>query len=93
MALTHAVMFTLHDPADVHGALERLRGMAGRIPALQAIRAGSNTKEGPHILLLTEHADVEGLQEYAGHPVHVEVLEWLRPRIAARVVVDSADLA
>ena len=94
MALTHAVMFTLHDPADAEEAVARLRAMAGRIPALLGIEAGTSAAgSAPHVLLLTRHADSTGLREYVEHPVHQDLLAWIRPRIAARTAVDSADLA
>ncbi len=93
MALTHVVMFTLHDSADADEAALRLRAMAGRIPALHGLRVGTSANgEAPHLVLLTEHADVAGLQAYAKHPVHEDLLAWFRPRIAARSVVDTADL-
>ena len=93
MALTHAVMFTLSDPADAPEAVQRLRAMGGQIPSLLGIQAGTATGgEGPHVLLLTHHEDAQGLQDYSGHPVHLQLLEWIRPRIAGRVVVDSVDL-
>ena len=93
MALTHAVMFTLQDPADALEAAHRLRALAGRIPALLSIEVGTSANGAvPHLLLLTRHADAAGLQEYAQHPVHQDLLAWIRPRIAARMVVDSADL-
>lgn len=90
--LTHAVMFTLIDPADVPEAAQRLRAMKGRIPALQDIKVGTSA-EPPHLLLLTLHEDRAGLAAYAEDPVHVELLSWIRPRIADRVVVDTEDLS
>jgi Stress responsive A/B Barrel Domain len=93
MALTHAVMFTLHDPADAAEAVQRLRALGGRIPALQSVAAGTSSSGGaPHVLLITEHADDAGLQAYQAHPVHQEFLSWLRPRVADRTAVDSTDL-
>ena len=93
MALTHAVMFTLHDPADAPEAVERLRALGGRIPTLLSVAAGtSSSGSAPHVLLITTHADEAGLQAYQVHPVHQELLGWIRPRIADRAVVDSADL-
>jgi hypothetical protein len=93
MPLTHAVMFTLHDSADAAAAVSRLRAMIGRIPSLLDLQAGTSAGGGaPHVLLLTRHEDVAGLQAYAEHPVHQELLAWIRPRIADRVVVDTADL-
>jgi hypothetical protein len=93
MALTHAVLFTLHDPADAAEAADRLRAMAGRIPSLLGIEAGtSDDGSAPHVLLLTRHTDLAGLRDYAEHPVHLELLAWIRPRIAERAAVDTSDL-
>ena len=93
MTLHHAVMFTLHDPADAAEAVERLRAMRGRIPSLLSLRAGAASgNAAPHLILITEHADAAGLADYAAHPVHQELLGWIRPRIADRTVVDTVDL-
>lgn len=93
MVLTHAVMFTLHDPADAQEAAQRLRAMAGRIPALLGIQAATSADgSAPHVLLLTQHVDAAGLAEYVQDPVHRELLDWLRPRIADRAAVDTVDL-
>jgi len=92
MALIHAVMFTLHEPGDAPEAAERLRAMAGRIPPLLQIDVGTSADgSAPHVLLVTRHADAEGLRAYADHPVHQELLSWIRPRIAARAAVDTLD--
>lgn len=94
MSLTHAVMFTLHDPADAPEAADRLRAMVGQIPPLLGLTAGTSASGGaPHLLLVTRHADADGLRAYAEHPVHQELLGWIRPRIADRVVVDTLDFA
>ena len=93
MALTHAVMFTLHEPGDASEAARRLRAMAGRIPSLLAIQAGTSADgSSPHVLLITTHDDTDGLRAYAEHPVHQELLSWIRPRIADRAAVDTEDL-
>jgi hypothetical protein len=92
MALTHAVMFTLTDPADAAEAVGRLRALSGRIGTLLSLEAGASADgSAPHVLLVTRHADEEGLREYQEHPVHQDLLGWIRPRIANRTVVDSVD--
>ena len=35
------------------------------------------------------HTDEHGLIGYLEHPVHQELLVWLRPRLADRAVVDA----
>ncbi len=93
MALTHAVMFTLTDPADAAEAVQRLRDLGGRIPSLLELQAGaSGDGSAPHVLLVTRHADAQGLADYQEHPVHQDLLGWIRPRIAERRVVDTEDL-
>jgi hypothetical protein len=92
MALTHAVMFTLTDPADAAEAVDRLRALSGRIESLLSLEAGTAAEgSAPHVLLVTRHADAEGLRDYQEHPVHQDLLGGIRPRIAQRTVVDSLD--
>ena len=41
------------------------------------------------LVLRSTHSDEGGLHAYVEHPVHQELLEWLRPRLADRAVVDA----
>lgn len=82
----------LHDPADRIEAVERLRAMQGRIPSLLSLEvlADELGRDGAYdVYLRSTHADDRGLMDYVEHPAHVEVLQWLRPRLAARAVVDA----
>jgi hypothetical protein len=93
--LTHVVLFTLTDSDDKPEALTRLRAMRGRIPSLLSLKCGGNSLTGPNasdIVLISEHADAAGLADYVEHPVHQELISWLRPRLSGRSVVDSTDL-
>lgn len=94
--LTHVVMFSFSDPADVAEATVRLRGLRGKIPSLLSLKCGTNIREGEHALqlvLVTEHESLAGLLAYIDHPVHRELAAWLTPRISRRAVVDTLDLA
>lgn len=89
---THIVMLRFHNQADADEAAHRLSQMAGRIPGMTGLRVGTDHNGGPaafHLVLITEHDSREALQDYATHPVHVEVLEWLGGRISERAVVDT----
>ena len=93
--ITHVVMFRLADPGDVDEAIVRLRGLAGRIPTLNSIKAGRDVNRGPaafDVVLMTEHDDPDALRDYAEHPVHQELLAWLKSRWSDRAVVDTEDL-
>jgi len=91
----HIVLLTLNDPANAPEVLARLRAMRGQIPALRGLRCGVNSVDQPgasDIVLITEHDDEAGLSEYAGDPVHEELIEWFAPLIASRTVVDTDNL-
>lgn len=89
--LTHVVFMTFTDESDTTEAVERLAAMAGRIPGLTDISVGADTTDGPyHLGLVTVFEDADALADYGTHPVHVEVVSWLRPRLADRAVVDFA---
>jgi hypothetical protein len=90
--ITHVVMMKMHDPADRVEAATRLRGMEGHIPDLLSIEVLIDTlgRSGAYDLVLrSTHTDEHGLVAYLEHPVHQEVLGWLRPRLADRAVVDA----
>lgn len=87
--ITHMILLQMENEDQAAEAVTRLRGMAGRIPGMRDLRAGRNLADSPfHLGLVTTHEDADALETYRTHPAHVEVLEWLRPRIAQRAVVD-----
>lgn len=92
--LTHIVLFTLSDQTDADEVLARLRDLPPQIPSLINLRCGRRSIDKPNawdIALVTEHTDAAGLTEYVDHPIHVAFLEWLKPRLSGRAVVDSMD--
>ncbi len=88
-------MFRLADSGDADEAVVLLRGLSGRIPTLNSIEVGRDINRGPaayDVVLITKHNDQDALRAYAEHPVHLELLEWLKPRWTDRAVVDTEDL-
>ena len=80
------------DPADTVEAVERLRNMEGQIPDLLTVEvlADDLGRDGAYDLVLrSTHQDAAGLVGYLEHPVHQDLLGWLRPRLAARAVIDA----
>ena len=89
--LTHVVSIRFDDMADAQEGARRLRAMAGRIPSMTGIEAGVDiTRSGRsyELALITRHPDQAGLEAYQTHPVHQEVLTFLRAKSAGSVAVD-----
>lgn len=92
--ITHVVLMTFTEPAEAGEAKRRLEALAGRIEALRSLHVGLDVLGLPgsaHLCLTTTHDDADGLRAYQEDPAHLELLAWLRPRLAARTVVDHAD--
>jgi hypothetical protein len=90
--ITHIVMMKLHHSDDRVEAATRLRDMEGRIPELLSLEVLIDDLGRPgayDLVLRSTHADEAGLLAYVEHPVHQELLVWLRPRLADRAVVDA----
>jgi hypothetical protein len=90
--IRHLVLFKLVDPADAPETVERLHALRGRCAGLRTMDAGADvlgTEASYDVGLVSTYDDLAGLQAYVADPVHQEFLAWLKPRLAARVVVDS----
>jgi hypothetical protein len=90
--IRHVVLLKLTDPAEAPETVERLHALRGACAGLLSMDAGADvlrTEASYDVALVTTHDDLAGLQAYAADPVHQEFLAWLRPRLAARAVVDS----
>jgi Stress responsive A/B Barrel Domain len=89
--ITHVVLMRLSDDADAAEARSRLEGLAADVPSIRSMEVVLDTLGSPtghHLALRTTHDDAAGLRDYQQHPAHVAVIEWLRPRLADRAVVD-----
>lgn len=79
------------DPADAEQARGRLDRLKGVVPQIRSLAVGvdfSRTAASYDLALVTTHEDRRALEGYREHPLHVEVLDWLGPRLTSRVVVD-----
>lgn len=69
----------------------QLEDLMGKVPTLKSINVSinCNPNEQFHICLESTHDDMEGLQAYATHPLHVNISkELIRPILEARSCVD-----
>jgi hypothetical protein len=88
---THVVLFHLVDPSEAQAVAERLVQMRGRIPGLRQIEAGADdapSERSADVCLITRFDDAAGLADYQVHPVHQELLAWIRPKLKGAVKVD-----
>ncbi|GAA3765606.1 Dabb family protein [Microbacterium kribbense] len=95
MTIRHVVAFTLAatDAATraEHAAeiTRRVKALVGVVPAIRALSAGPGITPGDwDVALVVDVADRDGLEAYAVHPVHQEVLGYIRSVISDRVAVD-----
>lgn len=90
------MLFDLRDPQTIEATAERLRAMDGKIPTLKGIEVGIDERPSPrsaHIALLTHFDDWAGLDAYAVHPVHQEVLAYMGTVVERAKKVDWEDSA
>ena len=89
--IRHVVLMNFTDPADAPEAAERLRALAPQIDQIASLDVGVDVVGSDvswHLALITTHPSLAALTGYQSHPVHQEFGAWVRPRLAARAVVD-----
>ena len=89
--IRHVVLMKLIDPADAPQTAERLRALAPKIAEIRSLDVGLDvvgSEVSWHLVLTTTHDSLDALAAYQRHPVHHEFGAWVRPRLAARAVVD-----
>lgn len=89
--LTHIVCIRFDTAEHAAEAVDRLRAMAGRVPTLRAIEAGLDITRSARsfdVGLVTRFDDREGLAAYQVHPVHQEVVAFVRAHATETVAVD-----
>ena len=96
--LRHVVLFAWSDAADearreeTVAALRRLPDEVGGMSSF-AVGPDAGLREGnAHTALVADFPDVEAWRRYAGHPVHLAIIEehvtpWLATRTAAQYEV------
>ena len=91
--IRHVVLMKFTDSDDAPEAKARLEGLPAGIPQVLSLEVGLDVLRTPasyDLALVTTHESTAALQEYQAHPLHEEFGRWVRPRLAARAVVDSA---
>lgn len=92
--IKHIVMWTFKNEVATKDKLEmkrRLESLKGVVPVLLDIEVGLDTsgKEASmDMVLYTEFKNTDDLDAYAGHPAHLKVVEFVKPLVCERAVVD-----
>lgn len=89
--VTHIVLFKFSEPGQAEEAQKRLLAMRGRIPGMSQIEAGldfTKSARSFELALVTRHDDRAALEAYQTHPVHQEVVQYIRPRSVQSAAVD-----
>ena len=89
--ITHIVLFRLTDKAYADEAAETLRNMEGKIESMRSIEVGINVVESDRaydVSIKTTFDDLAGLKEYAEHPEHQPVIQWMRAHTAVAASID-----
>ena len=91
--IKHIVFFKLEDNSEANkeAVKTRIMGMKGKIDVLKHIEVGVNfspEERAFDLALVTDFETKEALQAYAIHPLHVEVVTFLKSINTVTKVVD-----
>lgn len=93
--IKHMVVFKKKDETDeatLQEIMIRLEALVGEIHGLTELRCyRSIPSDRPIVwtfLLDSTLHDADALAEYAAHPAHVAVNEWMSPYLESRAIVD-----
>jgi len=92
--IKHIVMWKFRDGVSAEDRLEmkqRLESLMGVVPSLRDIEVGMDVVGGDaskDMVLYSEFDSLEDLKAYAGHPEHLKVVEFVKPLVCERHVVD-----
>ena len=92
--VTHIVFFAFSPEGKkehVYEARKRIEAMKGEIPSLRSLEVGVNFSDEDRAMdmaLVTRFDDRSGLEEYATHPIHLEVINYIKTVVEYTKVVD-----
>ena len=92
--IKHIVMWKFKDEVVEADKLEmkrKLEALKGVVPTLVDIEVGMDVvgkEASKDMVLYSEFASMDDLQAYAIHPEHLKVVEFVKPLVCERAVVD-----
>jgi hypothetical protein len=98
--IKHIVMWRVKDGAEGASMMEnaveiktRLEGLLGVVPGVVSLEVGINELAGEtasDVVLVSEFASMEDLDSYQTHPLHLEVVDFVKKVATERRSVDYA---
>ena len=89
--IRHVVVFKAKENAPLEEFKRKIEDLKNHIPEILHIEVGIDIrfdKNPSDFCVITEVKDLKDLEIYATHPKHLEVIEFLKPFIVERRVVD-----
>lgn len=92
--IKHIVMWKFKDEVSEADKLEmkrQLEALKGVVPTLIDIEIGLDvvgSDASKDMVLYSEFNSLDDLKAYAGHPEHLKVVEFVKPLVSERAVVD-----
>lgn len=87
----HVVIWKLRELNDGIKLKAEIEAVAGKIPGLLSIEAGIDINKSDaagDLILISSHTDIEALNLYQDHPVHLELKGKIGACVTGRTVVD-----
>jgi len=89
--IRHVVVFKAKENAPLEEFKKRIEALKSVIPQIKHIEVGIDIrydKNPSDFCVITEVENIDDLDIYAKHPKHLEVIDFLKPYILERKVVD-----
>jgi hypothetical protein len=89
--IRHVVVFKAKENAPLEEFKKRIENLKNEIKEIKSIEVGIDIKfdKNPSdFCVITEVESIKDLEIYATHPKHLNVIEFIKPYIKERCVVD-----
>jgi phage terminase large subunit len=89
--IRHVVIFKTKENAPLNKFKEKIENLKNEISEIKHIEVGIDIgfdKNPSDFCVITEVDNIKDLNIYANHPKHIEVIEFIKPYILERRVVD-----
>ena len=89
--IKHVVCHRYRDKAEAYKIAPMLNALMGKVPSMRSMETGIDFMDSArayHMVLIATFDDRAGLDEYATHPEHVKVKEYIHSVLESSVSVD-----